>query len=580
MNKFRFILILLLSSSTLFAVTKSRLKPATVSTIVLSAADQQKFDYYFYEAIRQRQLGQLDQTVELLTKCYNINPSSAVVMYEFAMAYRYIQDFKHALPFMTKAVQNDPSNMWYKIGLADLYIKINNFNDAILVYEDILSQHPEREDTDFALASLYSQTNQNAKAIMALDRLEKKVGVNQQISFEKIRLYANDNNPKKADNELKKLIDEYPFEYQFRIIRGSYLLEQGENKLALECYNEVAKLDPHNTELLLAMYGYFKKTGETEKANDFISTAFSNPAIDVDTKLAVLTEFLSEENQSIELADTIFKSLVAQYPKNEVIRAYYASFLLMQRKYSDAIPELQFMLDLNPTNKEGWLELVKVRFHLNDYSEIILLTDSAIKYHPDEVTFYYFRGIALSQKERFDEALEVYEKGISTVGETNNALKAELLMYKADIYAQRKKLTLALATYQEAYVLDEKNMTLLNNYAYYLAVCNKNLKIAEEMSAKAVLAQPDNVSFLDTYAWVYFKQSNILLAKTFIEKALDKGGSKSAVVMEHYGDILYMNNNKEEAKRWWLLSKEAGNNEPLLMEKITKGEYIPEICTE
>jgi len=124
--------------------------------------------------------------------------------------------------------------------------------------------------------------------------------------------------------------------------------------------------------------------------------------------------------------------------------------------------------------------------------------------------------------------------------------------------------------------LNQNNAMLLNNYAYYLSLAGKDLSKAETMSAKTVQAYPDNVSFLDTYAWIFFVEGNATLARMYIQQAIDKGGNKSSVVVEHYGDILYLNNEKDEALRWWQKAKDLGSDSPTLEKKIESKTYIPE----
>lgn len=63
-------------------------------------------------------------------------------------------------------------------------------------------------------------------------------------------------------------------------------------------------------------------------------------------------------------------------------------------------------------------------------------------------------------------------------------------------------------------------MLCLNNYAYYLAQDNRELDKAAAMSLKTIEAEPDNVTYLDTYAWIMFVSKNYGLARTYIDKTI------------------------------------------------------------
>ena len=58
------------------------------------------------------------------------------------------------------------------------------------------------------------------------------------------------------------------------------------------------------------------------------------------------------------------------------------------------------------------------------------------------------------------------------------------------------------------------------------------------MSKKTIIAEPENYTYLDTYAWVLFNKENYKKALEYIEKAVQFKGSEDADILEHYGDIL------------------------------------------
>lgn len=60
----------------------------------------------------------------------------------------------------------------------------------------------------------------------------------------------------------------------------------------------------------------------------------------------------------------------------------------------------------------------------------------------------------------------------------------------------------------------------LNNYAYYLSEKGVDLHKAESMSYKTIKAEPNNGTYLDTYAWILFMEERYADAKTYIDQAL------------------------------------------------------------
>jgi Tfp pilus assembly protein PilF len=84
----------------------------------------------------------------------------------------------------------------------------------------------------------------------------------------------------------------------------------------------------------------------------------------------------------------------------------------------------------------------------------------------------------------------------------------------------------AYKAYDEALKYNDKNVVVLNNYAYFLSLEKKDLKKAERMSALAVKLEPNNSTYLDTYAWIFFVQGNYTLAKIYIESACQRYDQK------------------------------------------------------
>lgn len=143
-----------------------------------------------------------------------------------------------------------------------------------------------------------------------------------------------------------------------------------------------------------------------------------------------------------------------------------------------------------------------------------------------------------------------------------------------DAYHTKDLNTEAYAAYDSALVYNPSNIGALNNYAYYLSVERRNLDKAEEMSYKTVKAEPDNATYLDTYAWILFEKGNYAEARLYIDDAMKSDGGKSDVIVEHCGDIYYMTGDVDKALEYWNQALKIGSKSRTLQEKIRKKKYI------
>ena len=102
------------------------------------------------------------------------------------------------------------------------------------------------------------------------------------------------------------------------------------------------------------------------------------------------------------------------------------------------------------------------------------------------------------------------------------------------------------------------------------------------MSRKALdLTENDPVStYLDTYAWILFKEGNYKEAEDYQEKAfetLEKEGNEPTYdFFSHYGDILFMNGKPQEALKQWEKALELEPTDKLLQKKVKNKTFYYE----
>ena len=91
------------------------------------------------------------------------------------------------------------------------------------------------------------------------------------------------------------------------------------------------------------------------------------------------------------------------------------------------------------------------------------------------------------------------------------------------------------------------------------------------MSYRAVQAEPDNANSLDTYGWILYLQGKAADAKPVFKHAMLYGGRDSAVILDHYAEVLYALEEYDLAFVYWNLSLQK-NDERIegLEEKIRK----------
>ena len=111
----------------------------------LTEGDQKKFDYLFYEGLRQKEEGLYDQALETFNLCYQLDTLDAGLRSELGQLYAAVRQDSVATIHFEKAVELDAANWWYNIQLLTAYAKQDKIEKAIGVSEKMQKQYPEKE---------------------------------------------------------------------------------------------------------------------------------------------------------------------------------------------------------------------------------------------------------------------------------------------------------------------------------------------------------------------------------------------------------------------------------------------------
>lgn len=539
----------------------------------LAEADQKKFDYLFYEGLRLKNEGLYDQALETINMCYRLDSLDAGVLSELGLLYSSVNMDDDALRCFEKAIQSNPSNWWYNLQLITSYAQFNKPGKAITVAENLQKIYPFKEEVYQILASLYKQNKQYEKAIAAFDKLENITGIDESLAIEKFNLYREIHKPKKAIAEIDKLVQKYPAESRYRVVRGDIYMQQKMPEKAFEIYREVLASDPENPYLYVSLSDYYNEMNEPEKATEAIVKALKIDQLAVEQKIDILGQYvqkLIQDTVKLDETESLFKLLVDRYPLEEQVHGYYAVFLQFRKRNAEAISELESMLNINPKNEQTWFQLIQLYLSERNYEQLMDVTARAIENLPQVPQWYFYRGITQFQMKEYEAALKTNMEALPLITEKENALKTDIYAQIGDIYFKLGKKEQAFEAYEEALKINPNNIFVMNNYAYYLSEEKTDLKKAEKMSAKTVEKEPNNSTYLDTYAWIFYQQENYSLAKFYIERAVDnlQPEHDPEVIYEHYGDILWKTGDEAKALEMWKKSVETGNNSETLKLKI------------
>lgn len=560
---------------------KAKKVRTTAVADTLGEEDRRRYDELFLEAIVQREKGNSTAAFDLLRHCVELNPQGAEAYFFLAQYYAGLKDKARTLQNFKRAADLCPGNPTYLETLAQSYVANSMYDDAIATLEKLAETEKGRDDVLSMLVQLYLKKDDKAKAITTLNRLELLEGKSERMSYAKCDIYTQQGDTKAAIAEMKSLADQYPYDLNYRGLYGDMLLMGGKEQEALDIFNGILREEPDNTRAQMSMRLYYKQQKDTAAADSVTRRLLLNRNTDTPTRVYIMRQEITDcENAGGDSTKVLehFRMMEKMPLTDPDIAQLHAAYMTLKKMPQDSIePVMRHILDIEPDNAAARLQLVGYALQRRDNKSVVDLCAAARQYNPDEMAFYYYQGMAYYQMDSNDKALEAFRSGIGVINsESDPEIVSDFYSVMGDILYQKGMKDEAYAAYDSCLQWKDDNVGCLNNFAYYLSVEGKELEKAEQMSYKAIKAEPDNGTYLDTYAWILFMQKRFAEAKVYIEQAVRNDPDSSAVIIEHAGDIYAACGDMDLALDMWRTAAKKDPDNKLLARKIRLKKYLKE----
>lgn len=546
----------------------------------ISEDDRVKAEYIFLEAEKQRNMGRDDAFHHLLQYAHSLDPENSAIAYYLGYS-RLMKSnlsvsdslFSSSLRMMRKHVDAHPEDKYEAMLYANGNMIANQVQEGLRVLKIQAERNPHSVEVQLSIADAYARLEDYRNAIAAYDSVQQWQGQSVQLSARKVRAYQALNDTVGAIGEMRSLLATAPRNVDYNLAMGNMMLMFGERDSALTYYDKAQQYEPENGATYLAKAQFYNAIGDSVNYDQQTYQALVSKDLDVASKVEVLADYarhLLVAKDSSARTENLFKVLIEQHPNEPQIRMLFSDYLAAKDDMKGAAEQMDYAVNLDPTDAQAWNRLLVLNIISENYGAAIAAGDRAIELNPNDIELYGYIAPAYYNIKQYDKAIEVYKKALAAVDSTDTEHRSMFLGGMGDAKFSMGDTIGAFALYDQAIEIDPNNVSILNNYAYFLTLCNRDLDKAERMSAKTVQAEPQNATFLDTYAWVFYKRKEYTMAQLYIEMAIKNERRPSSDIYDHYGDILLAVGNKQEALKQWkkALELDAGNKE--LLEKVEK----------
>ena len=399
---------------------------------------------------------QYDKAEKMYLEILEKSPRNDAARYELARTYCALKNFDKALQNAKLAGEIDKKNAWYGQLLGDIYRSSGKFQEAANIFESLTKLEPYNQQFYFDWAACLALSGEKTKAVKAFELLEKRTGYDEDISRQKHVLYLELGDLKKAEKEIRKMIDNEPDKIEFYHLLAGYYLQIGDKNSELATYQRIISIAPNDAKANLALASQSKSSQSDVEYLASLKNLFTNKDISLDVKIKELIPYVSKlaEKPDATLAANaieLVKILEQVHPNEAKVYAIFGDLLFYANQKEYALAKYQHTLKLNGSVFPVWEQIFEILREKKDYDAMLVNTEKALDYFPNQAAIYFYQGTALLYKQKYKEAASAFEQSAVMSGKNNynkiNALVglSKTLLKQSDLDSAKSNLQKAQA---------------------------------------------------------------------------------------------------------------------------------------
>lgn len=502
--------------------------------------DPQTYANYSRVADLYMQLGDANQAIEIMQKACHRAPQSYAAHMKLGWHLQVAERYEDAAEIYreTLGISNNVGMVYAR--LAYVHLQLDQPIESRRILEKGLSRAADTKvlvDTYTLVASELRSTQRFREAADCFQRVHDLRPDDLAISENLIGCYVNAGNTNQAlsvVDELAKVEDDLPDNYNFELGR------------------------------------IYESLHQFEKASRFYRLAMDeNP--EAVTPLFRLASVHIENNENA-LALTILVDLLKRLPENAMLWTLKGEVHEHVGELDDARTHYQRATELPQTSSRPFIRLAILQLqHEGVETAAQTLTRGATDFS-DDTTLHTILGWVHYVGSQYTKALKAFE-GVEAIA-AKQSIEPDALhnMYhywyaatceRKGFYDRAEKL------FRICIALDPTDHPPLNYVAYMWAEQGTHLDQAFDFVKRALAVEPENGAYIDTLAWICYKQGKHQQALKHIKRA-HVLIPDDPVITDHLGDIHFALKHQAAAVRYWKESFRLDPHDAKIATKLTR----------
>ena len=246
------------------------------------------------------------------------------------------------------------------------------------------------------------------------------------------------------------------------------------------------------------------------------------------------------------------QAILRDDPTNPQAHYYLGRLALEDKRPAEAVDHLGKAVLLSPDFESAHCFLALAQLDLDKNSEALATLDRARQRFPQSFELEFYSGLAFSRQKAYAEAFRHFLAAEVIAQATDPQLLREGFYFQLGSTCERSgDRAQAEKYFEKCLVLAPDFAEALNYLGYMWAERGEKLDKARELIEKAVKVEPKNAAYLDSLAWVLFKQNQPQAALPSALKAAELCEKPDATVYDHIGDIYEALKQPEKAREAW-----------------------------
>ena len=466
-------------------------------------------------------------------------------------AYYYLailsEDFLEREANFKKAIDLDPGNFWYKYGLASDYMGNRDADKALALFEQLIEEYPKRTSLYYDVVNIYIAKGYSDKAMEALDVIEGMTGKSEPLAMARMQVYMQKGEQKQAFDFLQEYYKDYRSP-RLACLLAEYNAGLFQEQEALKYYDEALAMDPDCVEASYGAAHIYRAQGQYDMYFKHIGDFIRSSYVPAEDKVGYMEDLLGS-GQFVQVfapqIDSLMTEMYLSSPNDSTITGLSAAYYYQTGQIDKALTVYETIMEESPDDMGAAFTHCLIYYYAEDWDNVVKYATAAIQRFDEPLDFLQLRGLAFWRLSQYDSSMEDYQT-LLAMAPKDSAVALSCYSALGDLYHQAGDTKQAYKHSDKALRLNPDYAPVLNNYAYYLTNGydqplkrpDATLRKAMQMSLKTIQQEPDNPTYVDTYAWLLHLVGRDVEAKAMFKHAMLYGGKESKTILEHYATVL------------------------------------------